>query len=482
MNKAIVWFRRDLRVADHPALHAACAAGFAIEAVYIHAPEEEGEWKPGAAANWWLHHSLVALEQDLRALGIRLRIMQGSSLTCLQRLAAQVGADSVYWNRRYEPLVMARDREIKSALRDAGRTVHTFNGALLFEPWEAQTLQGGPYRVFTPFWRSLVSRTEMIFALPVPESPVVTATPDIAVAGSFAIDDLGLLPKIRWDSAFADGWKPGAQGAQIALNTFLAEAVADYKHSRDIPSRAGTSRLSPFLAWGNISPRQILVAIRDAQRSHPKIAEQGAAYVRELGWREFSWHLLYHFPHTTNSNLNPKFAQFPWAEPDRECLAAWQQGQTGIPLVDAGMRELWSSGWMHNRVRMIVASFLTKNLRYHWIHGARWFWDTLVDADLANNTMGWQWAAGTGADAAPYFRVFNPVLQGERFDPKGSYVRAHIPQLRAVPERWVHQPWMVPLALRAKSDVDAARYPEPIVSLAATRQAALAAYASAREG
>jgi deoxyribodipyrimidine photo-lyase len=463
MSPSIVWLRRDLRLADHAALTAACARGGAVLVVYIHAPEEEAPWEPGAATRWWLHHSLAALDGELRRRGSRLVIRRGPTWPALEALIETTGAQAVYWHRVYEPMLRERDRAIQAALRARGLVAESFPGELLAEPWTVATAAGEPYRVFSPYWRKLWPSIEVVQPLPAPpriESPTVP---------SLDLAELGLLPKIPWDSGFATVWQPGEVGAHAALTRFLQHAADRYAEDRNRPDRPGTSRLSPHLHFGEITPRQIVHALLAGQGAQARRRHEH--FLRELGWRDFSYHLLYHFPHTLSDPLHSSFAAFPWAEPDPVLLAAWQRGRTGIPIVDAGMRQLWETGWMHNRVRMIVASFLTKNLRYHWLHGARWFWDTLVDADLANNTQGWQWSAGSGADAAPYFRIFAPVAQGERFDPSGDYVRRYVPELAKLPSGCIHQPWRVG-GVRG--------YPAPIVDLKASRAAALAAYARMR--
>lgn len=469
MSAALLWFRRDLRLADNPALAAAIASGLPVVPVYIHAPEEEAPWSPGAASHWWLHHSLAALDADLRARGSRLILRRGPSARTLDALIDETGARQVLWNRLYEPAIVARDTAIKANLRQRGIDARSFNANQLIEPWEIATGGGGPYRVFTPFWRNLSARITPIAPT---AAPARLETPALS---SLAREDLALLPRIAWDSGFKDRWAPGEAGAITALETFLAGAVGPYANDRDRPDRSGTSRLSPHLHFGEIGPRQIVHTLHQQG-----LGERAAPFVRELGWREFSTHLLHHFPRTSDAPLNPEFERFPWAEPDPAGLRAWQRGNTGIPIVDAGMRELWSTGWLHNRVRMIVASFLTKNLRYHWLEGARWFWDTLVDADLPNNTQGWQWSAGSGADAAPYFRIFNPVLQGERFDPEGAYVRRHVPELARVPAKLVHKPWTMGSAQLSALGLAGTPWASPIVDLAASRDAALASYKAMR--
>lgn len=466
MSTAIVWFRRDLRLADNPALELALRDHARILPLYIHAPHEESPWEPGAASRWWLHHSLASLQRDLRARGVELQLRSGSSLAVLQEVLRASGAEAVYWNRLYEPSLIARDRHIKQQLKEQGCDAHSGNASLLIEPWEISTGQGGPYRVFTPYWRTARARLE-----PRPPAPAPARIAASPINGATAIDSLSLLPRIAWDSGFHAAWQPGEAAAAQVLDDFCAAALRDYAGRRDFPAGGGTSRLSPHLHFGEISPRQVCWKLEELGRERGRTwREAGEPFLRELGWREFSHHLLYHFPQTPQRNLNPRFDTFEWREPDAMQLAAWQRGRTGLPIIDAGMRELWHTGWMHNRVRMLVASFLCKNLRMHWSHGARWFWDTLVDADLANNTQGWQWTAGTGADAAPYFRIFNPVTQGERFDADGAYVRRWLPELSRQAFRSVHTPWKQP-DLLARSG-----YPEPIVDLAESRAGALATY------
>lgn len=465
---SIVWFRRDFRLADNPALSAALAHDGPVVALYIHAPQEEAPWSPGAASRWWRHHSLKQLAAALAERGSRLEIRSGPSGAALADAAAAHGASRVYWNRLYEPTLTARDTGIKQALRTAGLEAESFKAALLFEPWELQTGSGTPYRVFTPFWRAASARLALTAPLPAPR--IIPAAPDRSTA---TIDALELAPRIRWDSGLADTWTTGEHAAHETLETFIDAALAAYSDDRDRPDRAGTSRLSPHLHFGEISPRQIVHRLVRAG-----LFERAGKFVSELGWREFSHHLLFHFPASSTAPLNPRFAGFPWIEPPDAVLRAWRQGRTGLPIVDAGMRELWHTGWMHNRVRMLVASLLTKNLRTHWLEGARWFWDTLVDADLANNTQGWQWSAGCGADAAPYFRIFNPVTQGERFDPEGKYVRRWVPELARVPLAALHAPWTLPTREIAACGIAGTPYARPIVDLATSRAAALEAYRS----
>lgn len=472
MSSAIVWFRRDLRLADNPALQAALEAGHVPIPVYVHAPGEESPWQPGGASSSWLHHSLQALAEDLESRGSRLLIRAGDSLVELQKVAAEADAEAVYWNRLYEPTLVARDVRIKAALATQGLTTGSFAGALLAEPWTIATQGGEPYRVFTPFWKNLRPRLAGSAIAPAPRR--LPAPPDgIASVG---LNSLGLKPALGWDAEFWTHWQPGEAGASEMLDAFVEGAVYGYGEQRNLPDRIGTSRLSPHLHFGEVSPRQIVSRLLAGLRPPVHEVDQ-ERFLAELGWREFSQHLLFHFPRVSDENLVARFDKFRWANPDPALLRRWQQGRTGVPLVDAGMRELWRTGWMHNRVRMVVASFLCKNLRYHWSHGARWFWDTLVDADLASNSQGWQWTAGTGADAAPYFRIFNPVAQAERFDSKGTYIRKWLPELAALPIPALFAPWKKPeLAQRL-----APRYPtQPMVDLAQSREEALATFQDSR--
>ncbi len=472
MTISLLWFRRDLRLDDNPALQAALRDG-AVVPVYLHAPEEENPWAPGAASLAWLRRSLAKLDADLRRLGSALVVRRGPSLATLNLLLDETGAQAVHWNRLYEPACIRRDAAIKQALRERGIAAHSHNAAAWIEPWQIRTQTGDPYRVFTPFWRNLRARLE---TLPAPDvRPAML--PHIALPNSVSIEEVIAPPVPRWDRKIFEQWEAGEAGALASLERFIDDAAADYKIARDLPDRIGTSRLSPHLHFGEISPRRILARLRE-ERWTATAEAQVEAFLRELGWREFAQHLLYHFPHTAERNLNPRFDDFPWAAFDPAAFDAWCRGRTGIPLVDAGMRELWATGWMHNRVRMIVASFLTKNLRQHWSHGARWFWDTLVDADLANNTQGWQWTAGTGADAAPYFRVFNPVSQAQRFDPAGSYVRRWLPGFEALPDAAMFEPWRFPGLLARHAPA----YPrQPIIDLKSSRAEALAAYQRSRK-
>lgn len=470
---SLVWFRQDLRLGYNPALIAALGRGEPIIPVFIWAPDEEGQWPPGAASRWWLHQSLAKLDASLRRLGSRLIIQRGPTLDTLRTLLDQTGSTAVFCNRRYEPAVIKRDSRVKAVLQKDGRMFESFNGSLLSDPWTVRNQQGKPYQVFTPYWKACLATSE---PAPPEGAPTHIINPRRWPA-TLKLAELGLEPAIDWAVGLRASWCPGEVGAAEQLRRFLEEGLADYPTGRNRPDRMGTSRLSPHLHFGEISVRQIWSALRGQRPGHriTHPAEALRVYGSELGWREFAHHLLFHFPQTPQQPLRKEFALFPW-QPDKGNLCAWQRGRTGYPIVDAGMRELWHTGWMHNRVRMIVASFLVKDLLIPWQRGAAWFWDTLVDADLACNTLGWQWSAGCGADAAPYFRVFNPVTQGEKFDPQGDYVRHWIPELKRLPSEWVHKPWEAPARLLAEAGIElGSTYPVPIVDHREARSRALEA-------
>ncbi|MGH8447136.1 MAG: cryptochrome/photolyase family protein [Solimonas sp.] len=474
-STAIVWFRRDLRLTDNPALHTALSRHERVVPVFIADFAAEGAWAPGAASRWWLHHSLARLDGALDERGVPLLIRSGDSLAALRALVAETGAEAVYWNRLYEPALVTRDRAVKAALREDGLTVHSHRAALWHEPWSVKTAGGEPYRVFTPFWRKLATELPELRIEPAPgrfKGPAARLPSD-------TLESLRLLPKINWDAGFYARWRPGEAGALHALDTFVRGSLGQYAPGRDFPGRDDTTQLSPHLHFGEISPQQVRAAVLRRAHGTATLEADAEQLLRQLGWREFAHHLLVHFPHTPDAPLQEKYARMPWRRPQDYAadLAAWQQGRTGIPIVDAGMRQLWQTGWMHNRVRMIVASFLTKNLLIPWQEGARWFWDTLLDADLANNTVGWQWVAGCGADAAPFFRIFNPLLQAQKFDAQATYVRRWLPELARLTPEDALAPWLAKAGALEKGGVRLNQhYPEPIVSLGASRQRALDAY------
>jgi deoxyribodipyrimidine photo-lyase len=475
MPTALLWFRDDLRLDDHPALRLALERGFDVLCVYAHAPHEEGDWAPGAASDAWRARSLAALDATLRERGTQLHCVRGDSLDALLRLAHAADARAVFWTRRYEPAIEARDTRIKRALRETGLHAESVNGTLLHEPWDVATKAGDPYRVFGAFWKTAQAqrRPWRMWSAP---ARLPSATLDVDVCMPLGIDtpaSLGLAPRLHWDAGFWHAAEPGEAGAHRCLRRFIDTALAGYAEGRDAPAFAGTSGLSAHLHFGEIAVGRVIAEVEAS--GAPR--EQVDAFVRQLGWREFAHHLLHHYPHTADRNLDARFDAFEWRTPGEVELDAWRHGRTGIPVIDAGMRELWHTGRMHNRVRMLVASLLTKHLRVHWSYGARWFWDTLVDADLANNTLGWQWVAGTGADAAPYFRIFNPVLQARRFDAGGAYVRRWLPELAPLPDKALFEPWTAPDLLRRVAPAYPAR---PIVDLARGRDDALAAYRALR--
>ena len=470
----ILWFRLDLRLADNPALKAAVRRGTVVP-VFIHAPEEEMPWEPGGASKWWLHQSLAALDLALQRAGSRLIMRRGPTLESLLKLVEQTGAEAVFWNRRYEPALIERDTKIMETLAGHGLLAESFNGALLNEPWTIKNQSGKSFQVFTPFWKHCLAKAEPNEPLPMPKHiPRPNCWP-----GSVRLKDLDLEPKIDWAQGLRTAWTPGEAGARAHLKRFLSSAIHDYAQSRNRPGHIGTSRLSPHLHFGEITPRQIWDAVRKhaEKKGIARTTWRSSQFLTEIGWREFAHHLLYHFPATPTEPLRKEFRKLRWHK-NPEFLKAWQKGRTGYPIVDAGMRELWTTGWMHNRVRMIVASFLVKDLLISWQEGARWFWDTLVDADLAQNTLGWQWTSGCGADAAPYFRVFNPVSQAEKFDAKGDYVRKWCPEIARLPDKWLHKPWEAPEDILTKAGVRIGQnYPAPIVSHTIAREVALEAFA-----
>lgn len=466
---SIVWLRLDLRLEDNPALLAAAKKGPVIP-VFIYSPEEEGPWAPGGASLFWLHQSLKSLETDLKKLSSGLVLKKGSSLPILKKLAKETGAGSIFWNRRYEPALMKRDAEIKTYFKNEGLECESFNSALLFEPWQIRTQQKNPYQVYTPFWNACQAAPEP--AVPV-SAPVKISSP-AKWPDSEKLETFGFEPKIKWAEGIREFWTPGESGARERLKEFIKAWAPSYDRGRDVPSEPGTSRLSPHLHFGEISPRRVWHEIKKAAAKFDPAGRKAAEiYLKEIVWREFAHHLLYHFPETPLKPLKKQFEKFPWQK-DRKRFTSWQKGKTGYPIVDAGMRELWHTGWMHNRVRMIVASFLIKDLLVPWQEGAKWFWDTLVDADLASNTLGWQWTAGCGADASPFFRIFNPMTQGEKFDPRAMYVRKWVPEIAALPDEWIHRPFEAPEDVLKKSGIQLGKdYPRPLVNHDDARKEAL---------
>ena len=465
---AIVWFRQDLRVADHAALTAACAGGRPVAPVYILDDESAGAWAMGGASRWWLHHSLLSLRSALEGCGAGLVLRRGKAVEVLPALMQETGAGEVHAGVMHEPWARAVDQALAGVLPEGALRLH--RTTTLFDLETIRTKTGGIYGVYTPFARSLRSRGELS-----PPDPAPRRLTSARLPASERLEDWALLPvKPDWAGGMRETWQPGTEAAQSRLAAFVDNAVHGYDVGRNLPGQAGTSMLSPHLHWGEISPGQVW---------HGVMAGDGRSkgldtYLGEILWREFAAYLLWHNPHLPEQPLRPRFAKLPTrTKPDE--LHAWERGRTGVPIVDAGLRQLWHLGWMHNRVRMIAASFLVKHLLLPWRAGENWFWDTLVDADLASNAASWQWIAGSGIDSQPFFRVFNPVSQGKKFDADGAYVRRWAPELAGMPDRWVHEPWAAPAAVLSKAGVELGRdYPRPIVDLSKGRQRALEAYRS----
>ncbi len=479
-NPVIVWFRQDLRLRDNPALSSALQTNSPVLFTYIWSDKDHNPWSIGGASRWWLHQSLQALEAQLLKKNNCLIIRQGDNLEAIQTLIQETNATAVYWNRRYEPHARAEDLMIQRDLIAKNITVHEHKGTLLIDPDQLMNKTGNPYQVFTPFWKRYQTEAfkdihhSLPSRLPAPSRQSMTVP----------IEKLNLEPSIDWANGIRATWSPGELGARRRLNTFIDSRCASYQHGRDRPDHEDTSQLSPHLCFGEISPHTIWRTLNTHLESNQTktFHDSAHAFLRQIVWRDFAYHLLYHFPQTPSHPLRENFCNFGWDE-NTQILRLWQKGITGYPFVDAGMRQLWTTGWMHNRVRMITASFLTKHLLQPWQRGAEWFWDTLVDADLANNTMGWQWVTGCGADAAPYFRIFNPITQGMKFDPEGNYIRRWVPEIGRLPAPWIHQPWEAPPLLLAEHKVSLGKtYPHPIIAHAQARERALDAFALLKKG
>jgi deoxyribodipyrimidine photo-lyase len=438
----IIWHYRDLRIEDNPAVTA--AAEGSILPLYIHCPEEEGVWKTGSASHFWLHHSLQELDKQYKKLGLQLIIKKGPAIKVFLELQKEIKIDALYFNMRYEPALRERDKEVLRTFRAQGITVQRFEGNYLLTPSTLLSKTNNPYSVFTPFYKAFLESKS--FREPL-KAPFIKNS--VKLQGE-PLESLHLLPK----KTFQTDCKPGRLGALEKLEAFKKKTEG-YQENRDFPALSATSELSAHLHFGEISPHEVFHAVHDA-----------APFVRQLIWREFANYFLFHFPTAPNISWRKQFENFPWQE-NQEALNAWKKGLTGYPIVDAGMRELVQTGTMHNRVRMIAASFLIKDLKIHWIEGAKFFWETLFDADLANNTLGWQWVAGSGPDAAPYFRIFNPTLQSKKFDPEGHYIRKFVPELKDMPTQYIHAPWE---ALAPPKN-----YPQPLVDHAQERLSALKA-------
>ncbi|MEO1066188.1 MAG: deoxyribodipyrimidine photo-lyase [Pseudomonadota bacterium] len=476
-TKALVVFRSDLRVADNPALFQALKGGHSVIALFV--LDEESGRAYGGASRWWLHHSLTALAKRLCELNVPLILRKGPLAQTVQSIATEAGVSALFWNRSYDDVSVAFGRALKAWGAENGMETESHLANLLHEPHATLTKSGGHFKVFTPFWRNQLSLDAPREPLPSPESQAPVAD----VPASDALADWDLLPtRPNWAKQFPDHWTPGEDGARVRLNRFLETGITLYEEARDMPGVEATSGLSPHLRFGEISPYQIW---HRTKRVTEQVGRDNSdKFLAEIGWREFSHHLLYHHPALATDNFQTKFNAFPWrddAETSR-LLSAWQKGETGYPIVDAGMRQLWQTGWMHNRVRMIVGSFLVKHLLIDWRAGEDWFWDTLVDACPASNSASWQWVAGSGADAAPYFRIFNPILQGEKFDPEGAYVRHFVPELSKLPNKILHKPWSAKPSELDYFGVELGKtYPNPIVDHGAARDRALNAFKSLKD-
>ncbi|MGV3740207.1 MAG: cryptochrome/photolyase family protein [Gammaproteobacteria bacterium] len=463
MTIALVWFRQDLRLHDNPAFIEACNHHDIVVPIYIYTKKTS---VLGEAQAWWLHHSLISLKKSLDKKGLCLVLRQGNPIAIIEDLVQRLSIRAVYWNRCYEPAAISRDKKIKASLLAQGIEVHSSNGSLLHEPWTIQNKSGGFFKVFTPYWKHCRQ------TLSIQPEIRLNQKPQGLEVKTEHINEWNLLPSISWAERFSDFWTPGENGARKKLQGFIQHNLVGYKRNRDFPEKDATSRLSPHLHYGEISPMTILRAINLAKLEPKCDLTSIEHFLSELGWREFSTYLLYHFPKLPSDNFKQEFDEFPWKN-EEKALLCWQQGMTGYPIVDAGMRELWATGYMHNRVRMIVASFLTKGLLIDWRLGADWFLDTLVDADLANNSASWQWVAGCGVDAAPFFRIFNPVLQSQKFDPHGTYIRQWVPELASIKNKSIHAPWD---DANSKSMYSNTHYPKPIINHSVARIRALNYY------
>lgn len=461
---AIIWFRQDLRINDNPAFAYALENFDSILGLYIH---DKKPRESGGASKWFLHYTLENFSNSLKnSHKVDLIFKKGDSEKILEKVINEVNPDGVFWNRIYEPENIKRDKKIKETIKKAEIDVKSFNGSLLVEPWQIKNGSGEYYKVFTSFYKKAISDHKPREIIENSKKQSKSLRTNIT---SLKLEELNLLPqKPDWSKKMLDYWNFGEEAAAENLDEFLNGKVSDYKNNRDIPSIEGTSKLSPYLHFGVISPHQIFHKAENLKNSEK--------FISEIYWREFSYNLMFNFEKMDQENFRPEFDNFPWQN-NKEFLHKWQSGNTGYPIVDAGMRELWETGWMHNRVRMIVGSFLTKHLLTHWKAGEKWFWDTLVDASPANNTASWQWIAGCGADAAPYFRIFNPVKQGEKFDPDGDYVKRWVPELYELPKEFIHKPWEADENILEAANLELGNdYPYPIVNHSMAREAALKAY------
>ncbi|EIM24733.1 cryptochrome/photolyase family protein [Microvirga lotononidis] len=478
-SPVLVWFRDDHRLADNPALAAAAATGSQVLCFAVIGGSDD--LRPlGGAARWWLHGSLRALGESLEQAGASLALFEGPAPSVVERVARETGASAIFWNRRYGAAEIALDTAVKKRLTDSGIKAHSFNGRLLHEPWDIVNQAGRPFQVFTPYLRTVMTRG-LKAALAPPKRIPGGIWPSSLLASTIPLEELGLEPSSPdWAGGLRTAWRPGEEAARKSFRHFLSKGLRGYAENRDRPSLIGTSRLSPHLRFGEISPRQIWHAVTAQVAEHPSLARDAEKYLSEIVWRDFSHQLLHFHPHLPVRSHSSRFDAFPWID-DPKTLKAWRRGRTGYPIVDAGMRQLWQTGWMHNRVRMITASFLVKHLLTDWRKGEAWFWDTLVDADPANNAFSWQWVAGSGPDSAPFHRIFNPVTQGEKFDPDGDYVRTFVPELAGLPSTFLHHPWDAPPAVLQEAGISLGEtYPEPIVVHGLARERALQTFRSLR--
>ena len=470
-NVSIYWIRQDLRLSDNPALTASVKNGSIIP-IYILDDKNPKEHKIGSSSKIWLHYSLQKLKKQFDN---KLIFSKGNPEVILTELCQSESISNIFWNRVYEPWSISRDKKIKENMKKEGVEINTFNGSLLWEPWQVLKNDGTPYRVFTPYYRrGCLNANEPRRPL---EKPRKIDYFEVKNFKCLTIDQLNLLPKHAWKEKIIETWNIGEKAANKRLDEFVESELNDYKEGRNFPSKKNVSRLSPHLHWGEISPNTVWFKVWDLNQLGIQHQQDTDTFLSEMGWREFSNYLLYYFPELPRKNLQKKFDNFSW-DNNPLFLKAWQKGQTGYPIIDAGMRELWSTGYMHNRLRMIVGSFLVKNLLLHWHEGEKWFWDCLVDANLASNSSGWQWIAGCGADAAPYFRIFNPITQGLKFDADGDYVRKFVPEISLLPNKFLFNPWEAPDEILEKANVRLGEsYPKPIVDIKASRQKALSAFA-----
>lgn len=466
----ILWFRQDLRITDNPALLAAMAASHSVLPIYILDNENAGEWQMGSASRWWLHHALADLDSSLKG---QINLYCGKAETILSELCQRFTVNEIHTNRCYEPWRIKQDSQLKKYFNKHSVVFNSHNGSLLWEPWEVLKKDGTPYRVFTPYFK------RGCLGAPKPEPPLGTPKLSSIVhdkAQSLPLAALKLLPSLNWADGFCQRFSPTRAAAVERLHAFLDEKLTDYAEARDIPCLNGTSELSPYLHFGQLSPGEVWHSAKEQRKSDGQ-----DKFLSELGWREFSYYLLYHFPWLPEKNFNQRFDGFPWGNTS-SLLTAWQQGKTGVPIVDAAQRELWQTGTMHNRMRMVSASFLIKHCLIDWRLGEKWFWDCLVDADLASNSASWQWVAGSGADASPYFRIFNPVTQAKKFDSDASYIKQYVPELNNLATPYVFAPWEAPSDILRQAGIELGRnYPLPVVELSAGRKRALEAYKSIKK-